>query len=281
MPTAATRTRASPASTSSSTTSRTQVDLTVTIAEGEPVRVAAVDFRGFDVIPADHLEEMKKQVPLKVGQPRDRQLVVATHELAVNELQGPRLSLRQGHDQRGQRRDQASVADLHRRTRQDRAFRAGRDRRQQERRRKHHPPPADLQAGRTLPPQHRAGLAAPALRDGAVPVREHRAAEPRAAAGRRADAGDVAEGNHQRVNFGVGYGTEEKARVDAEYHHVNFLGGARSAGAARALVVARSRRPRSISTSRTSSRRTSRSAPKRSSGTRSRPRTSRSSPAPR
>jgi len=41
----------------------------------------------------------------------------------------------------------------------------------------------------------------------------------------------IAEGKHQRVNFGVGYGTEEKARVDAEYHHVNFLGGARSAGA--------------------------------------------------
>ena len=41
----------------------------------------------------------------------------------------------------------------------------------------------------------------------------------------------VAEGKHQRVNFGVGYGTEEKARVDTEYHHVNFLGGARSAGA--------------------------------------------------
>src|SRR5207248_4557036 len=40
----------------------------------------------------------------------------------------------------------------------------------------------------------------------------------------------VAEGKHQRVNFGVGYGTEEKARVDAEYHHVNFLGDARLAG---------------------------------------------------
>jgi outer membrane protein insertion porin family/translocation and assembly module TamA len=40
----------------------------------------------------------------------------------------------------------------------------------------------------------------------------------------------VVEGKHQRVNMGVGYGTEEKARVDAEYHHVNFLGGARSAG---------------------------------------------------
>src|SRR4029078_6926856 len=40
----------------------------------------------------------------------------------------------------------------------------------------------------------------------------------------------VPEGHPQRVNFGVGYGTEEKARVDSEYHHVNFLGGARSAG---------------------------------------------------
>jgi outer membrane protein insertion porin family/translocation and assembly module TamA len=40
----------------------------------------------------------------------------------------------------------------------------------------------------------------------------------------------VAEGRHQRVNFGVGYGTEERGRVDGEYHHVNFLGGARSAG---------------------------------------------------
>ena len=40
----------------------------------------------------------------------------------------------------------------------------------------------------------------------------------------------VAEGKHQRVNFGVGYGTEENGRVDGEYHHLNFLGGARSAG---------------------------------------------------
>ena len=41
----------------------------------------------------------------------------------------------------------------------------------------------------------------------------------------------VAEGKHQRVNLGLGYGTEEKARVDAEYHEVNFLGDARTAGA--------------------------------------------------
>src|SRR4051794_36460496 len=37
-----------------------QVDLTVTIVEGEPVKVAALEFTGFDVIPPDHLEAMKK-----------------------------------------------------------------------------------------------------------------------------------------------------------------------------------------------------------------------------
>ena len=40
----------------------------------------------------------------------------------------------------------------------------------------------------------------------------------------------VAEGKHQRVTLGVGYGSEEKARVDTSYRHVNFLGGARTAG---------------------------------------------------
>src|SRR5262245_8772805 len=63
-----------------------EVDLTATIEEGEPVRVEAIDFTGFDDIPADHLAAMKKGVPLKIGDPRDRQLVVATHEMAVNEL---------------------------------------------------------------------------------------------------------------------------------------------------------------------------------------------------
>src|SRR5258705_12766379 len=31
-----------------------QVDVTLTISEGEPVTVAAIDFEGFDVIPPDH-----------------------------------------------------------------------------------------------------------------------------------------------------------------------------------------------------------------------------------
>ena len=32
------------------------------------------------------------------------------------------------------------------------------------------------------------------------------------------------------MNFGVGYGTEEKARGEVDWRHVNFFGGARTAG---------------------------------------------------
>jgi outer membrane protein assembly complex protein YaeT len=40
----------------------------------------------------------------------------------------------------------------------------------------------------------------------------------------------VTEGKHRKVNLGVGYGTEEKARAEVDWRHVNFFGGARTAG---------------------------------------------------
>jgi len=63
-----------------------EVDLTVTVAEGEPVVVKSIAFSGFDVIPAAHLDDLKKRAPLVNGKPGDRQHVVATHEMAQNEL---------------------------------------------------------------------------------------------------------------------------------------------------------------------------------------------------
>ncbi len=39
----------------------------------------------------------------------------------------------------------------------------------------------------------------------------------------------MTEGKHRRVNFGVGYGSEEKARAEVDWRHVNFFGGARTA----------------------------------------------------
>ena len=38
----------------------------------------------------------------------------------------------------------------------------------------------------------------------------------------------VTEGKHRKVNFGVGYGSEEKARANIDWRHVNFFGGART-----------------------------------------------------
>src|SRR6185436_11481918 len=40
----------------------------------------------------------------------------------------------------------------------------------------------------------------------------------------------VTEGSHRKVNFGVGYGSEEKARTEIDRRHVNYFGGARTAG---------------------------------------------------
>src|SRR5436190_5839659 len=38
----------------------------------------------------------------------------------------------------------------------------------------------------------------------------------------------VTEGKHRKVNFGLGYGSEEKGRASIDWRHVNFFGGART-----------------------------------------------------
>ena len=90
---------------------------------------------------------------------------------------------------------------------------------------------ARLPGGGAVPPEPRAGLPAHALRPGALPVRQHRDRSiPRSRSRRCGRASPSSKGRHQRVNFGVGYGTEDKGRVQGDYRHVNFLGGARTAG---------------------------------------------------
>ena len=62
------------------------VDVTLTINEGDPVRIVSVVFQGFDQIPPNHLESLEKDIPLHIGDPRDRQAVLTSHDLALNEL---------------------------------------------------------------------------------------------------------------------------------------------------------------------------------------------------
>jgi outer membrane protein assembly factor BamA len=62
------------------------VDATITITEGDPVIVSSLMFTGFDVIPEHHLTSLKRNLPIKIGKPRDRQVVLSAREMALNEL---------------------------------------------------------------------------------------------------------------------------------------------------------------------------------------------------
>jgi len=208
-----------------------EVDVTLTISEGEPVRVASLQFIGFEAIPADHLETMKKAVPLKIGQPRDRQLGQATQELAVNELRDhgfpyAKVSLQEASGPTSAQAALTVTAEPGTMAvfgpveisgnksvgenviRREVAF-----------------APGDLYR-RSLIQDTQRRLYAMELFQFATVAAVNPEQQPTEVPTRVT----VAEGNHHSVKFGIGYGTEEKARVDAEYHHLNFFGGARSAG---------------------------------------------------
>jgi outer membrane protein assembly complex protein YaeT len=205
------------------------VDLIITVSEGEPTRVEAVEFSGFDVIPADHVNQLRKSIPLKLGEPRDRQHVVVTHEMAVNELRDhgyPYARVATSERPSGRHVRLTFTADpgvlayfgpveiagnrsvSEAVIRRYLTFKAGdvyrRSIVQDTQRRLYSMELFQFVNVETLEPEKQEAV---------VRLRV-----------------TVAEGDHQRVNVGVGYGTEEKARVDGEYQHLNFLGGARSVG---------------------------------------------------
>ncbi len=207
------------------------VDIAVTIDEGEPIKVTALNFVGFDVIPPAHLAAMKKQVPIKIGAPRDRQNVVTTHELAINELRDhgypySKVDIAENDGQNGKSATLTFTADPGKIA---------------------HFGPVTIQGNKSV--SDRVIEREVAYKPGELYRRSLMQETQRRLYGMELfqfvnDTAQnvelqptevptqitVAEANHQRVNFGVGYGTEEKARIDTEYHDLNFLGGARSAG---------------------------------------------------
>ena len=211
---------------------QTKVDLTIKIAEGDPIKVASIDFVGFDVIPARHLNGLKSRMPIKPGQPRDQQQVVSTHEMALNELRDhgfPYAKVATAEDSPSNPKQvvvtftaepgpvahfgeveiagNKSVSD--RVIRRELTFK-----------------PGDLYQRSVVQDSQRRLYGLELFQFANIESVNTERQPPEVPT-----RVTVAEGNHQRVNFGVGYGTEEKGRADAEYHHLNFFGGARSAGA--------------------------------------------------
>jgi outer membrane protein assembly complex protein YaeT len=207
------------------------VDITVNISEGDPVVVERVAFDGFEPLPEQHRNALERGLPLKVGQPLDRALLQASREAALDELRDhgyPYATVKIADTDGSSNRSRvvsltadpgplayfgpieisgnAAVGDNV--VRRQLTYRRGQLFRQsalQESQRKLYGPElfdfANVEPLRTED------------KPAEVPTRV-----------------TVTEGKHQKVNFGVGYGTEERARVQIDWRHVNFLGGARTAG---------------------------------------------------
>jgi outer membrane protein assembly complex protein YaeT len=207
------------------------VRLTVTVLEGEPLRVESMRFEGFEVLPERRQQALQKRLGLASGDVRDRRRVDTARSTALNVLQefgypyakvtvdelpgesakGVAIVLRATPGQEAtfgpvEVRGNASVGEdvILRQL----AFKPG-DRYSAGRVRASQSRLSSLDLFRFAYVEPRGQETQPA----AVPMRI-----------------TVAEDKHRQFTGAVGYGTEEKARIRGEWKHVNFLGGARSAG---------------------------------------------------
>ena len=208
-----------------------KVDITVNITEGEPIRVAAIDVRGFDVLPPDRQQTLRDTLPLQPNHPLDRQLLVASRERALNALRDegyPYAEVTIREEETGTRvrrivleaepgtlahfgeidiRGFATVSeDVIRRAL---TFAPGdRYTRREPRESQRRLYGLELFEFANVEP-----LEEPVLMNEEVPVRV-----------------TVAEGKHQQITTGVGYGSEEQARARARWEHRNLFGGAQQGG---------------------------------------------------
>lgn len=211
--------------------SQKKVAIALTIQEGEPIVVEAVEFAGFDKLPPDRVEQLKAEMPLRQGEPRDRAAMQMTRELALDEFRDRgypaaqvRVQEREGSEPRRtvityeaapgnisyfgpiEIQGNTSVSDdvIRRRL----IFRPGRLYRlsqiQESQRRLYG---LELFEFVNVEALERGPDTAE------VPTRV-----------------TVTEGKHRRLNWGIGYGSEEKVRSEVNWRHVNFFGAARTAG---------------------------------------------------
>ncbi len=207
------------------------VRITIDIAEGEPIRVERIVLEGFGPLPAQHTHELEQSLPLKPGQPLDRALLQASREAALDELKDhgyPYATVQMG-EQKGST-DRLRVLTLNaepgaaayfgpieisgnssvsdRVVRRQLTFRPGELYRQSKLR----------ESQRKLY---------------TLELFEFVNVQPVGTESKVAEVPSrvtLTEGKHRKVDFGFGYGSEEKFRAEVDWRHVNFFGGARTAG---------------------------------------------------
>jgi outer membrane protein insertion porin family/translocation and assembly module TamA len=205
-----------------------EVDVVLTIEEGEPVRIASVGLYGFWEVPPEQLEALRNGLPLRVGEVRDRQTMVLTQRDVENALRDNGFAYSRAwvtEEEVAPRQVAISVTadpgpltqfglieisgnetvgeDIIRR---ELLYQAG-----------------DPFSRSAMQDSQRRLYGLELFQFANVEVLEPERQYPEIRT-----RVTVAETRHQHVNFGVGYGTDERARIDAEYRHVNLFGGARS-----------------------------------------------------
>src|SRR5262245_38636403 len=208
------------------------VEISITVSEGQPVTLSRSDFVGFEVIPAERLDFLKRRTLRMVGRPLDRELLADMQTRALNELREngyayAKVATKQ--EDEGPDKKEAAVSFVAdpgtiayfgpvtisgNESVSDHVI--GREVLYK---------PGDLYQRSKLQNTQR-DLYRMELFQFANVEPLNQELQPTEIATRFT----IAEGARHRFNFGLGYGTDERGRVDAEYRHLNFLGGARTAG---------------------------------------------------
>jgi outer membrane protein assembly complex protein YaeT len=208
-----------------------EADITVNIDEGQPIIVQDIQYEGFTgAVPPAHLNSLKQRLPLKAGQPLDRALAQASRESALDELKDhgyPYASVRLT-DQPGSSEKSrivtinaapgtlarygpisisgnATVSDKV--VTRQLTYRPGQRYRLSQ----------IEQSQRKL---YELEIFQFANISSDVPEGQQPEIVPTKIT--------LTEGKPRKVNFGIGYGSEEKARASIDWRHVNFFGGART-----------------------------------------------------
>lgn len=208
------------------------VAITIDIEEGEPLVAEEVQLVGFDELPAWSRRRLEGRLALRPGQPLDRALMQASREAALDELRErgyPYASVRLS-DAPGTAERQRIVrltAETGPQARFGPIDITGNTSVSEEviQRQLVFRPGEVYSQSRMLESQRRLyGLEVfqfanvqPLREEGEQPVEIPTRVT-------------VTEGRHRRVNFSLGYGSEERVRGEVDWRHVNFFGGARTAG---------------------------------------------------
>jgi outer membrane protein assembly complex protein YaeT len=206
------------------------VAVTINVDEGQPIVVELIEFIGFDPVPAPRLNALRSGATLPQDAPLDRALAQALREAALDELKDngfPYATVRL--TERAGQNDRSRVLTL--------TATPGTQARYGPIEVTGNTAVGDDVVKRqlTFRPNWRFRLSQ--LQDSqrklyGLETFQFANIEPIIKEGEQPDIVPVkvtvTEGKHRKVNFGLGYGSEEKGRGSIDWRQVNFLGGART-----------------------------------------------------